>query len=328
MIPIVARIVSLLAIILLASVSKRRRQVSFIRQTLKERSRARPGRAIAAFTTLPDRIHNLGPTIRSLLEQSRPPDEIVLAVPRFSLRQQRPYVIPEYLKQFPRLRILRCEQDWGPATKFIPVIQEELAQHRDRTVIMVVDDDRVYPRDSLEIYLHYHKRLPQAALCFRGGAMPHNYNWFVPKLVLGSRIREPVSVAVITGCGSYLVQPRFFDSALWDYSEAPAGAFYMDDIWISGNLDRCGVKKYVIPASRMMRSVLQQSGTMSLHGVPRGRTRHNNETIQFFRDHWNVFSAPRVLLHPEVTARIPTRIKFRNIFSGPKREHVEAETEK
>jgi len=41
----------------------------------------------------------------------------------------------------------------------------------------------------------------------------------------------------------------------------------------------------------MMRTVRQQSGTMTLHRVPRGRVRNNNETIEFFHDTWNVFSS-------------------------------------
>jgi hypothetical protein len=157
---------------------------------------------------------------------------------------------------------------------------------------MVVDDDRVYPRDALETYFHYHKQLPDAALCFRGGPMPTNFRWFIPKLFLGSRIREPKRVAVITGCGSYLIQPRFFNSALWDYSDAPAAAFYMDDIWISGNLDRRGVQKYVVPTSSMMRTVPQQVGTMTLYRVPRSRRHNNHQTALFFRDTWDVLSAP------------------------------------
>jgi hypothetical protein len=319
----------LLSVFALAFLSKRRRQVRFIQETLRESGRADSKRVIASFSTLPDRIHNLEATIRCLLNQTRPPDEIVLSIPEFSVRQQKPYVLPKYLAQFPRLRILHCEKDWGPATKFIPVIQEELEEGRGDTVVMVVDDDRVYPHDALETYLHYYEHLPRAALCFRGGAMPSNFNWFIPKLVLGSRIRKPARVAVITGCGSYLIQPRFFDSALWNYSDAPTGAFYMDDIWISGNLDRREVEKYVIPTSAMMRTVRQQSGTMSLHWAPRGRTRYNNETIQFFRDDWNVFSRPRIVgLRPDLAARVPTKIRFRNIFSGPKCEHAEAEIEK
>jgi hypothetical protein len=263
-----------------------RRQKRFIRQVLSKSQPLHGRRVIAALTTLPDRIANLEPTLRSLLEQTRPPDEIVLTIPQFSTRQKTEYLVPSYLDGIPRLRILRCEKDWGPATKFIPVIQEELTAGRGETLIMVVDDDRIYPRDALEIFLHYHQQMPEAALCFRGALIPRNLVWFMPKIFRASQIREVKRVAVITGTASYLIQPRFFDSALWDYSNAPASAFYMDDIWISAQLDRRGIDKYVVPASLMMRSVRAQSGTMTLYHVPKGVTRSNTEVIRFFRDTW------------------------------------------
>src|SRR5213079_2125736 len=129
---------------------KRRRQVRFIRETLAANRTFDNQRVIVSLSTVPDRINNLTPTIRSLLKQTHPPDEIVLAIPEFSIRGQRPYVVPEYLLRLPRVRILRCGKDWGPATKFIPAVQEDLAGGRGSSLIMVVDDDRVYPQDALE----------------------------------------------------------------------------------------------------------------------------------------------------------------------------------
>src|SRR5882762_10642007 len=152
---------------------ERRRQVRFIRETLAANRALDNRRVIASLSTVPDRINNLGPTIRSLLKQTRPPDEIVLAIPEFSIRERRPYVVPKYISRLPRVRVLRCREDWGPATKFIGAIQDELAAGRENTLIMVVDDDRLYPRDALETYLYYSEQLPDAALCFRG-AMPRN----------------------------------------------------------------------------------------------------------------------------------------------------------
>jgi hypothetical protein len=274
----------------------RRRQAAFIRELLAEKRETGPetGRVIVSLSTLPDRILNLRPTLESILNQTRVPDEIVLSVPRFSLRQKKHYEIPECLGSYSRLRILRCAKDWGPATKFIPVIQEELAANRGDTLIMVVDDDRIYPRDALETYLYYHRTLPDAALCFRGARMPNDLIWLRARTIFADKIRQPQEVAVITGCGSYFIQPRFFDERLWDYSGAPSGAFYMDDIWISGWLDRRKIAKYVVPASAMMRTARAQRGTMTLHDVPDGRRKNNNETIAYFADTWRHFS-PRFL---------------------------------
>jgi len=274
---------------LLPRLRKRRQQIRFIRETLVAKRAFDNRRVIVSLSTVPDRINNLRPTIRSLLRQTHPSDEIVLAIPEFSIREHRPYVAPEYVSRLPRTRILHCRRDWGPATKFIPIIREELAAGRGDTLIMVVDDDRIYPHDALETYLHHHQQLPEAALCFRGAAMPQTLDWRDARMIKASDLRQPEAVAVITGCGSYLIQPRFFDQSLWDYSQAPQGAFYMDDIWISACLARRNVKRYVVPASAMMRSVLRQRRTLSLHDVPNGRQYNNNETIAFFADTWDVF---------------------------------------
>lgn len=162
-------------------------------------------RVIVSMSTVPDRIKNLRPTIRSLLRQTRPPDEIVIAIPEFSIREQRRYVIPKCLSELPRVRVLRCSNDWGPATKFIPAIQEEMQADRGHTLIMVLDDDRVYPRDALETYLYYSEQLPNAALCFRGAAMPSTLDWDHARMIYGKDLREPRPVSVITECGSYLI---------------------------------------------------------------------------------------------------------------------------
>jgi hypothetical protein len=276
---------------LLPRIRKHRRQVRFIRQTLAANRTLDNERVIASLSTVPDRINNLRPTIQSLLKQTRPPDEIVLAIPEFSVREQRPYVVPKYISRLPRVRVLHCAEDWGPATKFIGAIQDELATGRENSLIMVVDDDRLYPHDALETYLYYSEQLPNAALCFRGAAMPSTLDWDDAKMIHARDLREPRPVAVITGCGSYLVQPRFFDQSLWDYSEAPSVAFHIDDIWISAWLSRRGVKRYVVPGSAVMRSVRRQRRTVSLNKIP-GRQKLNNETIAFFRDTWDVFASP------------------------------------
>src|SRR5439155_23637107 len=225
MVPLISALIVMLSVLglkrLLPIVRKRRQQAHFIRETLAGRSKSDGRRVIASLTTVPERIGNLGSTIRSLLRQTRPPDEIVLAVPKFSIVEQRPYEVPEYVSRLPRLRILHCRRDWGPATKFIPIVREELAAARGDTLIMVVDDDRVYPRDALETYLHYNKQLPDGALCFRGAAMPRTLDWRYARMLRARELRQPQPVAVVTGCGSYLIQQLFVDESLWDYFHEP-----------------------------------------------------------------------------------------------------------
>ena len=65
---------------LLPRLRKHRRQVRFIRQTLAAKRTSDDRRVFASLSTVPDRINNLRPTIQSLLKQTRPPDEIILAI--------------------------------------------------------------------------------------------------------------------------------------------------------------------------------------------------------------------------------------------------------
>jgi hypothetical protein len=228
MLPLISVVLAILSEVglkrLLPVVRKHRRQVRFIRETLASSRKSDGRRVIASLSTVPERIDKLGPTIRSLLRQTRPPDEIVLAVPEFSIREQRPYAVPKYISHWPRLRVLRCGRGWGRRRSLSPWFRI-LAAGRGTTLIMVVGDDRTYPRDALETYLHYNEQLPEAALCFRGAVMPRSLDWRDAKMIYASELRKPQPAAVITGCGSYLIRPRFFDESLWDYSRAPRGRY-------------------------------------------------------------------------------------------------------
>src|SRR5260221_506104 len=103
MLPLISVVLVFLGVLgfrrLLPGIRKRRRQVRFIRETLASDTKLDGRHIIASLSTVPERIGNLGPTIRSLLRQTRPPDEIVLAIPEFSIREQRPYVVPEQVSR-------------------------------------------------------------------------------------------------------------------------------------------------------------------------------------------------------------------------------------
>ena len=100
---------------------------------------------------------------------------------------------------------LGMSQGLGTGHEIIPIVREELAACRGNTLIMVVEDDRVYPRDALETWLHYNQQLRRAALCFRSAAMPRTLDWRHARMIKASELRQPEAVAVITECGSYLI---------------------------------------------------------------------------------------------------------------------------
>ena len=168
-------------------------------------------------------------------------------------------------------------------------------------LLLVVDDDTLYPPRLVETFLAWHRRLPDAALAFSGWPVVRGYryphwteNYLVygngevvgdttpavpsaaphpqqpphpqpssqspplppplaspantplpPTLTLIVELYAPHPVSIIRGNCGYLVQSRFFDEGLWDFKGAPKGAFYMDDVWISGRLAVAGVPRCV-----------------------------------------------------------------------------------
>ena len=82
-------------------------------------------RVVVTLTTIPERIDKIQATLNSLLDQSCSPDAIYLAIPKISRITNKPYNIPEWLIDHPVIRILYCDKDYGPATKFIPAFLEE-----------------------------------------------------------------------------------------------------------------------------------------------------------------------------------------------------------
>jgi hypothetical protein len=96
-------------------VRKRRQQVRFVRETLaanRALANRHNHRVIVSLSTVPDRINNLSPT-----KQTRPPDEIVLAIQEL---EERPYVVPEYLLRLPLLRILHCAKELRTSDEIYP----------------------------------------------------------------------------------------------------------------------------------------------------------------------------------------------------------------
>ena len=122
---------------------------------------------VVSLTTIPSRIGVIDHALKGLLDQSRPPRKIVLNVPYRSLREDCAYEVPEHLEGLRGIEIRRCE-DMGPATKAIPTL---LAEEADQ-VVMVVDDDRIYPRDAVEGIEKAAAALPDCAVCYAGWTVP------------------------------------------------------------------------------------------------------------------------------------------------------------
>lgn len=236
---------------------------------------------VVTLTSIPSRLVRLKATLNSLLRQTVAPDAIIVALPKESVRQGK-YDLPPFLKPHGHLQIVRCEKDWGPATKLIPAW---LADSEGQTRFLLVDDDNVYPPDFIETFLRWSDRLPSCSLGYRGHLFPSPKSWRQTGTLYGTHTREPYRVDLLTGTWGFLIRSDFLDKRALDYSGFPDGAFYVDDIWFNGQLARNGIERVLIPAK------LPPLPTISAYREALGVEfnadgRYNDEVIEAFADYW------------------------------------------
>ena len=258
-------------------------------------TRVQPHHCVVSLTTIPARIHRISPTIRSILTQTVKPNVIYLNIPHISKRQNQTYRIPQTIQALDEVRLLRTEQDWGPATKLLPLLQQGLSPD---TPIIVIDDDQIYPRRLVETYLYYAHQYSNAALCLAGWQVPPDFCHQQRIPVEGARTRLidrpanvlefPQFVDIIQGASSYLVRPRFFEHTIFNYNTAPSAAFFVDDIWISGHLAKNKISRLVIPGSFTYARIqsLTSFRTLSLCKAEYKNGQNNQILYRFFQQDW------------------------------------------
>jgi len=196
---------------------------------------------VISLTTTPPRIQKIWPTIHSLLLQSQLPSKIYLWIPKHYKRFNNTSIphIPEFLNH-PLIQVERIDKDWGPATKLLPALEK--FKDLPETKIIVVDDDRVYPPELISTLIIHASAHPKSAITLIGTDIKQH------KRIKYKKTRVPYPVDVLMGHGGYLVKPKFFSPAVFDYSQAPFEAFFEDDVWLSGHLFRNTISRLRVPS--------------------------------------------------------------------------------
>ncbi len=245
-----------------------------------------------SLTSIPSRIGDIYPTLISLLEQTTLPEEIVIAIPKLSRKENCEYPIPEYLKNaHPFVRILSTEEDWGPNTKFIPIIQEKKSRQQEDWKIIVVDDDQTYPKDMVDNFLKWSEvpAYSDSALANRGHQMPTSLKFSDMGIIHSYEIKEPIQIAVVTGVSGYMIQPRFFCQNLWmklpipspNEAKEKSAAYFVDDAWISAQLASQNISSFVIPAEGAWCS----TSNHSVNAISGGNVL-NDIVFENYQNHW------------------------------------------
>ena len=197
-------------------------------------------RVVVSLTSIPGRVERIAPVIRGLRDQTVRADRIVLNWQTAPLRDGSPCPPPPALPAGVELAV--CEGS-GPSLKLLPTLRAE-----PNAVIVVVDDDVIYPPDFLETLLNWHRADPRAALGYRGWIIqpergPRDFDH-----VFATALDRPMDVDILFGTWGYLVPPGAADDAFHDFEGWPPAMRWVDDVWISGHLKRRGVPRRVVPA--------------------------------------------------------------------------------
>eukprot|EP01087_Luapelamoeba_hula_P017633 TRINITY_DN5576_c0_g1_i1.p1 TRINITY_DN5576_c0_g1~~TRINITY_DN5576_c0_g1_i1.p1 ORF type:complete len:360 (+),score=23.43 TRINITY_DN5576_c0_g1_i1:1-1080(+) len=202
-------------------------------------------RVVLTLSTLPHHLEYLEPTFQSLLGQSLKADAIYLNLPR-GLNKRLNVSYPETFETLPGITVNRCE-DYGPLTKLYPALELE---SNDNTLIITVDDDKIYSPDAIR-YLAWHAHhSPNVAFGVCGWA----FMWvpppmgvvpiYVPFFMRGG---GGTYVDVLQACCGNAYRRGFFTS-LPQLSKPPQDCWTTDDLWIAGYLAAfANVRRVIIP---------------------------------------------------------------------------------
>jgi hypothetical protein len=250
---------------------------------------------VVSMTTLPSRIKNIAPTLASLFDQTVPPSKIILNLPKWSVREERGYLIPDFIKKDTRIEIIVSAVDYGPGTKLLPALRKYA---EDDVKIIVADDDEIYNKGIIENYLKFEHLAVKGALTLAGWDKPQDYIHANRYAFFGAEgsitknseaIDSVRQVDCLQGASTYLVSPSFFTEDIFDYDKVPKEAFFVDDIYFSGYLASKEIPIYVVPAPfryTRIKDPVHKRRSVALHRTE-NRSGHNNKVLyKYFETYW------------------------------------------
>ena len=182
-----------------------------------------------SLTSYGPRIETVYLTIESLMQQSLKADRIVLCLAKNEFTEAN---LPASLKnQRERgLEILFCDEDIGPYTKFFYTLQKY-----PEDLIITVDDDLIYPVDTVSALYNAYLKEPEVIHCNRahqmlwartGQLLPYR-KWQFDKVI------DTASLCTFpTGVGGVLYFPGSLDDSVFDKETFLKLAPNADDVWL------------------------------------------------------------------------------------------------
>lgn len=266
---------------------------------------------IITLSTIPPRFDKLAPTLKSLLNQKAPADQIILYIPHKYRR------FPEWEGTLPDLpegiSIRRTETDLGPATKILPAIKEFSEQDID---LLFCDDDVIYDNKWAQRYIELRKTMPNTCIA-EGGYDIADINISarsqdrLPRVTtanrdllfrLASMIKYRQRRAsyytksgycdIFLGVSGAMVRPAFFKPSVF---EIPEILWAVDDYWLSGHLETNNIPIWLNADAPRRHDGSSRRIASLLNMVHDGHDRHasNKACIDYYRSTYGIWQSSR-----------------------------------
>lgn len=285
-------------------------------------------RHVISLSTIPPRFGAIGPTLRSLVAQSSRPEAVELYIPRSYRR------FPQWgggLPEVPEgVKIVRTDEDLGPATKILPAVRAYRGQDIE---LLYVDDDIFFPSDWAGRVLKLRRKLPNTALCATALTVnmlgrPWTATDPLPRVVsapwaheqFGFQLRRLIAAAkkpdptkprlrawyrkikrsgytdIAEGFCGVAIRPEYLDDAVFNI---PPVVWAVDDIWISGHLARCGVPIWAdrsLERSQVFAEVFQNHALFQTIIDGAGRAEANLACVDYMRATYGIWGGGEALV--------------------------------
>jgi hypothetical protein len=228
-----------------------------------ERPRPVHGKVVVSLTSSPDRLVELERSVRTLLNQTCPPDEVHLNIPHVFARTGERYEIPGWmLRADPRVRLHRVE-DIGPATKSVPTIERFACD--DDVIIVLADDDVLYLQETLEGLLAAIRDDPRAAYGYSGFDFGEAWE---TRLAHGT-----AGVQVIEGWACVAARRVCFGEGIASHFSLACSSracFSHDDVVMSNWLELQGIPRMQVHSDSVNRRRMRRLGAQLDYGYLAG----------------------------------------------------------
>lgn len=236
------------------------RRLDLLRTASQRGHRQRHG-YVVSMTSFPARLSTLHLVVQSLISQTCPPDAIHIWLGQDEVPAR--HWLP---------RALLALEDRGLQVHFVrrTFHQYDKFMHNSdlnrEQPFVIVDDDVIYPPESMERLLESHRAFPEAVIanrCHRmlvapDGGFGAYQAW--PREVMFDRPRQ---LAFPTGAGGVLYPHGFLsDPRVLDVRSALACAPYADDIWLKACALARGIRSVGTPLSQGAKWYLRYTPTM------------------------------------------------------------------